>query len=76
MVVHSWMRNGLINCGGRGARGSLYDPVLGICCHFCRFTALDIYFLYASVENYMLPCHSYCDSRVTMQIISPTIINY
>ncbi|KAK8938127.1 hypothetical protein KSP40_PGU000881 [Platanthera guangdongensis] len=36
MVVHSWMRNGLINCGGRGARGSLYDPVLGICCHFCR----------------------------------------
>ncbi|KAK8971157.1 hypothetical protein KSP40_PGU000542 [Platanthera guangdongensis] len=70
------MRNGLINRGGRGARGILYDPVLGIYCHFCSFTALAVYFLYASVENHMLPCHSYCDSRVTMHIISPAIINY
>lgn len=20
------------------ARGAVYDPVLGICCHFCRYT--------------------------------------
>lgn len=35
LVVPSWRRNGLVSRGG-GARGSLYDPVLGICCHFCR----------------------------------------
>lgn len=24
-------------CDSRG-RGGVYDPVLGICCHFCRYT--------------------------------------
>lgn len=26
-------------CESKG-RGSLYDPIYGICCHFCRFSAL------------------------------------
>lgn len=31
-------------CNSKG-RGSVYDPVFGICCHFCRFYALPFYFL-------------------------------
>lgn len=26
-------------CNSKG-RGSVYDPVFGICCHFCRFCAI------------------------------------
>lgn len=33
--VPAWKRMGFISRGG-SARGSFYDPVLGICCHFCR----------------------------------------
>ena len=28
-------------CDSKG-RGGVYDPVLGICCHFCRYTTLAI----------------------------------
>jgi len=27
-------------CDSRG-RGGVYDPVLGICCHFCRYSSLQ-----------------------------------
>lgn len=29
-------------CTSKG-RGSLYDPIYGICCHFCRFCACSIF---------------------------------
>ncbi|KAG0451232.1 hypothetical protein HPP92_026532 [Vanilla planifolia] len=34
-TVPAWRKLGLESRGG-GARGSFYDQVLGICCHFCR----------------------------------------
>ncbi|XP_020580552.1 uncharacterized protein LOC110024748 [Phalaenopsis equestris] len=35
LATPAWRKMGLGSRGG-GARGSVYDSVLGICCHFCR----------------------------------------
>ncbi|KAH0455737.1 hypothetical protein IEQ34_015769 [Dendrobium chrysotoxum] len=35
LAMPAWRRMGLVSRGG-SARGSVYDSVLGICCHFCR----------------------------------------
>lgn len=31
-------------CNSKG-RGSVYNPILGICCHFCRFHCLSLFLL-------------------------------
>ncbi|PKU85908.1 hypothetical protein MA16_Dca011839 [Dendrobium catenatum] len=44
LAMPAWRRMGLVSRGG-SARGSVYDSVLGICCHFCRFSGLLVFFL-------------------------------
>lgn len=53
-------------CSSKG-RGSLYDPIYGICCHFCRFSAL-ICFCFRVLSSFCLLLNLWIHVNVCMYL--------